>query len=175
MCVRSLISNTGWSKKTLRPGGRFVTGGSMAAQVSVGDQRAAKLAMRAGGGTDGCAEIEQRPRVWGQESGELHARILSRPATPLLWRCHKPPVSIRRSHRCSTAPMWAQQPLFKASLNKETRSVEHLGLESRRILGRVNRCQFGKNRPDPSTSGWKFTPTDTTYGASAADCSYQNA
>jgi hypothetical protein len=33
--------------------------------------------------------------------------------TPLLWRCHKWPVSIRRSHQCSTASLHVQKPLFK--------------------------------------------------------------
>jgi hypothetical protein len=58
MCVRSLISNAGWSKKTLRPRGRIMTGGGMAAQVAVGNQGATTLAMRAGGSTNGRAEIE---------------------------------------------------------------------------------------------------------------------
>jgi hypothetical protein len=30
-------------------------------------------------------------------------------------------------------------------------------------LGQIARCQFGKNRPDPSTNGWKFTRNDTIY------------
>jgi hypothetical protein len=53
--------------------------------------------------------------------------------------------------------MRAEKPLFKPCLNKEIRPVEHLGLESRRVLGKMHQCQFGKNQPDPSTSGWKFT------------------
>jgi hypothetical protein len=55
--------------------------------------------------------------------------------------------------------MRAEKPLFKPCLNKEIRPVEHLGLESRRVLGKMHQCQFGKNQPDPSTSGWKFTIT----------------
>lgn len=79
MYVRSLISSAGWSKKTLRAAGLAVTRGGMAIEVSVGDQRSAKLAMRANAGTNGDAEIEQRPRARGEESGELHARKLTRP------------------------------------------------------------------------------------------------
>jgi hypothetical protein len=145
------------AKKTLRPGDRFVTGRCMAAQVSVGDQRIAAMAMRAAPGTQHDAKIEQRPRAWREESCELHAGKLSPPATPLLRRCHKSPVSTRRSHGCSTGSIRSEKPLFKPSLNKEIHSVEHLGLESRRVLSKMAQCQFGKNRPDPSTNGWKFT------------------
>ena len=42
------------------------------------------LAVRAGGGTDGDAEIEPLQRVGSEESGELHAGSLSDVATPLL-------------------------------------------------------------------------------------------
>ena len=38
MYARSLVSNAGWSKKTQSPSYRSVTGGGVAAQVSVGDQ-----------------------------------------------------------------------------------------------------------------------------------------
>jgi YD repeat-containing protein len=41
--------------------------------------------------------------------------------------------------------------------------VEHFGLESRRVLGKMRRCQVGKNQPDPSTNGWKFTVTTFQY------------
>jgi hypothetical protein len=157
MCVRSLILNAGWSKKTLCPGGLPVTGGGMAAQITMGDQSPAKLAMRAVAGTNGDAEIEQRPRTRREEWSELHARSLIHRATPFLWRCHKWPVSIRRSHRRSTASIRCQKPLFKPSLNKKIRPVEHLELELRRVLSRMARCQFGQNRPNPSTNGWKFT------------------
>lgn len=74
MYVRSLFLNAGWSKKTLGPGGRFVTGSGEAAEESMGDQRAAKPAMRAVSGPNGDAEIKQRPRVGGEERSELHAR-----------------------------------------------------------------------------------------------------
>lgn len=73
MSVRSLFLNAGWSKKTLRPSGRFVTGSSETAQESVGDQRATKPAMRAVSGMNGDAEIKQRQRAGGEERGELHA------------------------------------------------------------------------------------------------------
>jgi hypothetical protein len=61
-------------------------------------------------------------------------------------------------------PTTGEKPLFKASLNKKIRPVEHLGLESRRVLSRVARCQFGKNRSDTSISGWKFTSIITGTG-----------
>ena len=89
---------------------------------------------------------------------------LPRRATPLLWRCHKPPVSIRRNYRCSTASIRSETPLFKPGLNKEIRPVEHLGLESRRVLSKMIQCQFGKNRLNPSTNGWKFTDIIGEWG-----------
>lgn len=82
MCVRSLISHAGWSKKTQRPGGRFVTGCGMAAQIAMGDQGIVTLAMRAGTGAYLDTEIEQFPRARREKSGELHAGRLARRATP---------------------------------------------------------------------------------------------
>lgn len=88
----------------------------------------AALAVRAGGGADGDAEIEPLQRVGSEESGELHASRLSDVATPLLWR-YNLGVSIRRRQRCSTATMRVEKPVFKASLNSGNRSVEHLKLD----------------------------------------------
>ena len=85
----------------------------------------AALAVRAGGGANGEAEIEQLQRVEGEESGELHVGRLSDVATPLLWDCNELSVSIRPVYQCSTAPMRVEKPLFKAGLNSGIRGVEH--------------------------------------------------
>ena len=124
MYARSLVSNAGWSKKTQRPRGGPVTGGGMAAQVAMGYQGTVQAAMRAASGTPGDTEVQQFARTGGKESGEFHARRLSCPATPPLWRCNKPPVSTRRSYRRSTARNRAGKPLFKPRLNKQTGAVE---------------------------------------------------
>jgi hypothetical protein len=159
MCVRSLILNAGWSKKTLCPGGLPVTGGGMAAQITMGDQSPAKLAMRAVAGTNGDAEIEQRPRTRREEWSELHARSLIHRATPFLWRCHKWPVSIRRSHRRSTASIRCQKPLFKPSLNKKIRPVEHLECRGRNKTGqrRFKTGQGDGTKPDFCVSPLQLT------------------
>lgn len=87
------------------------------------------VAVRASVSADDDAQIEQFHRVGCKESGELHVGRLSDVATPLLWRCHKLPVSIRRSHLCSTAPIRDEKALFNPSLNNGKRDVEHLGLD----------------------------------------------
>ena len=129
----------------------------MAAQITMGNQEPATLTMRTPAGTDRDTEIEEFPRAGREESGALHDRRLACRATPFFGRCHKSPVSTRRSNRCSTVSIESEKLLFKPSLNKEIHSVEHLGLESRRVLGSVAQCQFGKNRLDSSTNGWKLT------------------
>ena len=67
MYARSLTLNAGLSKKTHRPRGRLVTGGAVAAQVSVGDQGAPSRTKPAGGGTHFQAEIQQGKRFWSKE------------------------------------------------------------------------------------------------------------
>lgn len=123
--VRSLCWNGGSSKKTQSAGDDVVAGFRQATQIAVSNHGFGAATVAATGSADGDAEIEQFQGAWGEEAGELHAASLSGRATPLLRRCHKPPVSTRRSHQRSTAPIQAEKPLFKPSLNNGIRRVEH--------------------------------------------------
>ena len=75
MYARSLVSNAGWSKKTQSPSYRSVTGGGVAAQVSVGDQGLPGSTKPAASSTGFNAEIQQGKRVRGQERDELHGKL----------------------------------------------------------------------------------------------------
>ena len=122
---RSLGSNGGLNKKTQPASNNVVAGLSEAPEVTMSYYGLVALAMAAVGGADDHAQIEQIRRIGDEVGAELHVDRLSCLATRHSGRCYKSLVSIRRRHRCSTAPMRVEKPLFKPSLNKEIRPVEH--------------------------------------------------